>query len=144
VKHKTLLIRVGDAIRQSAMILDQGSDFIVLWTGDTDSNGEPNLAEVQRIDRDTGFKELRNYRAPDDLNPADNTQYDLATTDFNAATNAVKGAGQFPAQVWGTGIENLQFWGDDADPRNARLICFRLDVRVGKLTDSIVGGAALR
>ena len=144
VKHKTCGARLNAAIRSSAMILDQGTDFIVLWIKDSDESGTPHLAEIRRIERDAVTRQLRSYVAPSTLAPADNAEYDLAATDFNAATNAIKGTANFPVELWANGVTNWTISLDDSDPQLAVLLSYRVTVQSNDLSEIVIGAAALR
>lgn len=144
VKHKTVLARFGAAVRSSKMVLAQGSGYVVLWMEDTDESGTPHLAELRRIERDLVTNELRSYRAPDDLPAGDNTEYDLASTDFNDVTTLVKGTADFPAALWADDVNDLAITLDDADPQAARLVKYRITFVAGDLTDTVVNATSPR
>ena len=54
IKQKLAANRLTAAIRSSKMILAKGTDYIVLWMSDSTGEGEPNLSEMRRIQRDSG------------------------------------------------------------------------------------------
>jgi type II secretory pathway pseudopilin PulG len=144
VKHKSVLARMSAAIRSSKMIVAQGNDYLVLWVADTDDSGTPHLAELRRIERDAATKTLRSYEAPDTLAPADNTEYDLASTNFDTATNAVKGTAKFPAETWTTEVAAGAITLDEASPQAARLVSYRFTVEANDMSEIIIGATALR
>ncbi len=144
VKHKVIASRLGAAIRSSKMVLAEGDDYLVLWMEDADSSGQPNLSEIRRIERDSATNELRSYKAPDSLNPADDTEYDLLTDDFNAETNSIKGTANFPQTLWAASVTAWTITLDDADPRLALLVSYRMTIAHDDLLDTTIGATALR
>ncbi len=144
VKHKVIAGRLGAAIRSSKMVLAEGDDYLVLWMDDADLSGQPNLSEIRRIERDNATNELRSYKAPDSLNPADDTEYDLAIDDFNAETNSIKGTANFPQTLWAAGVTAWTITLDDADAQSASLVSYRMTIARGELVDTTIGATALR
>ncbi len=144
VKHKAISTRLSAAIRSARMVLEQGDGYIVLWLADTNEDGQPNLAELRRLERHGATNALRSYIAPADLDETDNTAYDLDTTDFGTETDSIKGSANFPEALWATDVTGWDLTLDDADARLARLVTWRLALRAGDMTDTAVGVAALR
>lgn len=144
VKAKTTTARMGATIRSARMVLDQGDDFLVLWLADTNEDDAPSLSEVQRLERDGAANVLRSYVAPDTLAAADDTLFDLATTDFDAETDAVKGTAVFPRELWATDVSEWLLSLDALDARSARLISYRVTFDLGNLAETFAGASALR
>ena len=151
VKHKTLAARLTASIRSSKMVLDSGSDFVVLWAHDERVNDLPNLSELQRIEWDNTNNEVRSYTtefpggwSEAQIEAAD-TQYDF-TTDFDAETTTLKTnqPDRFPATMWGTSVTALSFVVDDANPQLAGLVSFELTVSAEVLSDTSINAVALR
>ena len=144
VKHKVIAGRLGAAIRSSKMVLDQSDDYLVLWMDDADLSGQPNLSEIRRIERDNATNELRSYKAPDSLNPVDDTEYDLLNDDFDAETNSIKGTANFPQTLWAASVTAWTITLDDADPQSASLVSYRMTIAHHELLDTTIGATALR
>ena len=144
VKHKVIAGRMGAAIRSSKTVLDEGDDYLVLWMDDANLSGQPNLSEIRRIERDNATNELRSYKAPDSLLPADDTEYDLLTDDFNAQTNSIKGTANFPLTLWAAGVTAWTITLDDGDPLLASLVSYRMTIAHDELLDTTIGATALR
>lgn len=113
--------RLSATLRSSECVLAAGADYVVLWRGDSDDSGRPNLAELQRIEWTAGDAQLWSYSAPVSLPPADNTAYDL-TADFNAITTALAGTAKFPGEQWATGVSGLTVTLDAAAPASAEVV----------------------
>ena len=87
---------------------------------------------------------MRSYKAPDSLDPASDTEYDLLTDDFNAETNSIKGTADFPQTLWAAGVTAWTIALDDADPQSASLVSYRMTIAHDELLDTTIGAAALR
>ncbi len=143
VRQKTIMARLAAAIRSSQRVLVAEDDLLVLWTGDADGSGTPNLGEIHRIERDSATGELRSYMAPPDLASPANAEYSLAA-DFDAITDAIKGGVNFPEEVWATGLVLWTITADAQVVQDASLISSRIVVRAGNIEETIIGAAALR
>lgn len=113
--------RLSATLRSSECVLAAGADYLVLWRGDSDGDGQPNLAELQRIQWTAGDAQLWSYSAPASLPSADNMAYDL-TADFNAVTAAVTGGAKFPGDQWATGVSGLAITLDNVAPASAEVV----------------------
>ena len=144
VSHVTAAARIGAAARASRDVLAAGEDYLVLWKAEVRSDGVPNLSELQRIERDPASGKLWSYQAPLDLPDAENTAYDLETTDFNSVTAALKGTENFPGRLWATDVNSLTISLIPAAVRQATFVSFRIAMEADGAARTTVGGAALR
>lgn len=140
VKEKVVSNRVGAAIRSSGMVLAEGDDYLVLWHGDLDHNEQPNLSEIQRLERDATSKELRSYQ---NASASPDTLY-ILSDDFNALTNAIKGTANFPKTLWASGVSAWDITLNDVTAQAASLVSYRMTFDGVKLSDTAAGVAALR
>ncbi len=149
VKHKTTDARQSAAIRSSKMVLDQGADFMVLWTADLNGSGLPNLLEIRRIEYDSGTNELKSHETdfPDSWSQATidaaNAEYQL-TDDFGAITSALTSSSLFPSSLWATDVTDWTVTLDNADPQRASLVSYRVTLQTGSMSDTTVNASALR
>ena len=141
VRNKTLGTRITAAVRQAAQVLDAGDGYLVLWAGDFNASGAPDLLELQRIELDTATDELVSY-TPDPA--ATDVAYDLATDDFDAITTALIDSGDLVDQLWGTDVTAWTITLDAADPLNATLVSFQLTLSAGGPSDTSVNAVSLR
>ena len=88
VKEKVIGLRMSNALGASKMVLDHGTDYLVLWMGDQRDNGVPDLSELRRIERDGVTHQLTSYRAPLNLSDANNTTYGFVD-DFGLSIQAI-------------------------------------------------------
>lgn len=137
-------MRVNMAIRSARAVLAEGDGYLVLWMADTRANNAPNLSELRRIERDDSTDRLLSYRAPDDLAEADDTLYDLGSTNFKIVTNSLKGSSEFPGEVWGTDVTGWTTDVDAVDPLDCRHVSYRITTTLEDVAQTMVGGAALR
>jgi len=146
IQQKLLGGRLGASLRGSTEVLASGSNYIVLWMNDTRANGSPDLSELRRIEYDSVNHRIISYRMPSTWTQsqidANEINY-LATDDFNAKTNAVKGTSSFPAEVWSNSVYGWTFTLDVAAPDTA-LVSYRLTVQSGTEQATAIGAAALR
>ena len=135
--------RLGRLIRMGKKVLAQGEDYLVLWIGDTRPNALPDLSELCRIDYD-GTDAIAAYTPPTGLAEADDVTYDFAATDFCAVTTALKGSPLLPGRTLATGVTGWTVRLNKASPQNARLVAYRLKLRIDGVSEELVGAAALR
>ena len=140
-KQMALRTRVSGAVRESAVVLQQGAGYLFLWHNDTDESGTPHLDEITLIEFDGLANELNAYRAP--AAPSSNPEYALAD-DFSTVIASLKGTADFPAQRWASDIAAFDISLDDPTAQSARLVSFRLTLTTGDEQDTAVGAAALR
>jgi prepilin-type N-terminal cleavage/methylation domain-containing protein len=145
VKHKTLTGRFDASVRGSTMVLAHGSNYLVLWTGDTNGDGLPRLSELRRVEWNTtaNANTIVSYKAPSTLAAASDTAYALSDN-FATITSALKGTSNFPAEVWATGISGWTVTLNHATAANATLVRYRFVTTSSEVSDDIVGAAALR
>ena len=144
VSHVTAAGRIGAAVRTSRNALAAGETYLVLWQEEVHQDADPNLSELQRIERDPATKELWSYQAPLDLPEASDTAYDLQTTDFNTVTSSLKGTESFPGKLWATDVSALTISLTPAEPQQAAFVGFRIALTAKGPDATAVGGAALR
>lgn len=142
VREKVVANHVNAAIRSSRAVLDHGDGHLILWLDDTVPNGAPDLSEIQRIEFDATAHELRSYRAPLDLDEADDVTFAL-TDDFDVVTGDYMGDASFPLTIWATNVVGLELTLDSADSLQVAMVGYRVDVLVGEMTDTLVGQAML-
>ena len=143
VSKETLSRRLNWAVAPAQKVLAKGENYLVLWKAETLVNAAPNLSELHRIERDPATNELRSYQAPADLAPVDNTLYDLATTDFNAVTEALKGGLTFPGEVWATDVTGWTITLNAAAPQHSSFVGYRIAITLDGLSETAVSGAPL-
>jgi hypothetical protein len=144
VGNASLSTRFGSAIRGARMVLAKGNTYLILWASRSGQADQPQLLDLQLIEWDSTLRTLTSYKAPADLNPADNTQYDLMTTDFYAALKPLKGTAKFPSRLWAAGVTGWTCWVSNADPRQARYASYRATLSQDGVSDTTLGGAAMR
>ena len=131
VKGEILDARLSAAIRSSRTILETGTDYVVLWLGDVNTNGTADAAdrwEVRLIEFDSGNERLNNY-------------YDGGASGAYVDVDTFRGL-VTPA-TWATGVTTISFVPDTAAP-NTRLVSYRLTLQAGSLSETVVGAASLR
>jgi len=144
VRQKALIGRITAAIRSSHRVLAADDDAIVLWMADSDGDGNPNLGELRRIERNVATKEVSSYTAPFNLSPASNTSYPLASTNFESTTAALQGTDDFPQELWATEVGGWTLALNHAVTQQASLVSFRVTLEAGGLEQTAIAAAALR
>jgi hypothetical protein len=154
VKSRVIDTRIASAIRASQAILEAGTNYLVLWMGDTNSNGTadaPDLSEIRLIERNDADNRLSSYGFPDSWTQAQIDAADVAYPltgnppgFFQSATAAAKMAGSFQPTLWGSDIIALDFGLDGTDPANTALASYRLTLGAGDLSESVVSSASVR
>lgn len=149
LRQRLSAARLTALVRSSGMVLATGSNYMVLWTNDADSNGMPNRAEIRYIELNTTTGELWSYKTQwpgsmttDQILTA-NIGYDL-TANFASVIPALKGQASFPGERWATGVSGWAVTVNDADVQAATLVSFRFALRLVDATDYVIGAAALR
>ncbi|MEM9414200.1 MAG: hypothetical protein AAGA29_01825 [Planctomycetota bacterium] len=140
-KQMALRSRLSAAVRESAMVLEQGDGYVFLWGADADDSGTPNLSEITLVEFDSDTRTLNTYRAPATL--ASDPAYDLALA-FTTQTAGVKGSADFPATRWASDVSGFVVTLDHATAQSARMLGYRLTLVAGDEQDEVVGAAALR
>ncbi len=144
IREKRVGDRMAATLRRSHSALASGTDYLVLWEGDTNESGGHSLSELVRIERDDGSSTLSAYQAPATLDPLDDTEYVLGTSDFNIETLAIKGTANFPATLWAEDVTAWTLTLNHVTPQNATLVSYRLQITTPNVTDTAIGAAALR
>ena len=137
VRHKTIDARLSAAVRSSRQVLAIGSNYIVLWMSDANSDGSPNLSEIRRIEFDSATRRLWSYKAPVGVTP--DTSF-AVSSDFNAMTSNLKGQNNFPGELWANGVTSVTWAANSADT----LVSYRLTLKADTLSNIAIGAAALR
>ena len=144
VRAKAATMRLNAALRGSRSVLHYGAHatggWVVFWTRDTDGDGLPSLYELRRIEFDGLTQTLTSYAPADD---ADNRFYSQ-TTDFSAETRARIDAGDMVGRPWIDGLVGVDVRFDTADYRAARLMTYRLTIRVNGVSETLAGTVWLR
>jgi len=149
VRTKVLTSRMNAAVRGSKMVLDSGTDYVVLWIADTREDGQPNISELRRIERDDSTGTITSYLAdfPDAWDEAtldaNDTAYDL-TENFDSITQSLQSGSYFPGTTWSDHVTAWTITLDDADEQLATLMSYRLTLSIGAVTETAIGAAALR
>lgn len=153
VKGKLLGARLDAAIRGSRAVLETGDDYLVLWSGDLNTNGTadaPDLSEIRLIEREGG-DEVQSYQFPDSWTQAQIAAADMAYTMtgnppgfFKSAADAARTAGSFQPTRWGSGVTAIEFTPDGPDPTVTRLVSYRFTLSAGMLSETAVGAASVR
>lgn len=139
-RQMSLRARLEAEIRESLIVLDAGSDYLILWSGDDDEDGLPSKAEIQVIEYDPVMDRVMRY-APAPL--ITDESYDLAA-DFRTTTNSYKGDTSFPAERWAERINSFAVSLDHLDPQSAKLISFRFGMSGGEVPYTGIGAASIR
>lgn len=140
LRCKAINARLAARIRTARSVLDADTDRLILWTGDTNGNGKPDLSEVQRIERDSDTGVITSYTLADD---GTDVEHELAD-DFNVATAAAIESGDMAGEAWARAVAGLDITLDSQTPQAASLVSFRVTLRAGSLSDVTINAAALR
>ena len=144
VGHSIAASRIGAAVRNARNLLAAEDGYLVLWDERENSDGVPQLSELQRIELDADTRTLWSYQAPPDLPDSLDPSFDLATTDFNAVTRALEGTATFPGRLWGIGVATWTVCRNGSDCLDATYVGYRLTLGTADASETTVGGAALR
>lgn len=139
-RQMALRARLEAEVREARLILDSGSDYLILWSEDTDGDDAPNKTEIQVIEYDAAADRVMRY-APAAL--ITDANYTLAD-DFRTTTNGYKGDATFPGERWGEQITSFAITIDDVDPQAAKLVAIRFGMLGGEVPDTAIGAAAVR
>ncbi len=147
-KHKSFDVRMTTAIINSHMILATGSNYAVLWMGDTDADGLPDLSELRLIILDNSGN-LWSYKGTfpsnwtqTQINAAD-TSYPL-NSDFHAVATGLENSTYFPSELWMTGVTSITFTANNASVQSATLLSYRAVLTYGSQTSNAIGAAAMQ
>lgn len=134
--------RIGVVIRSSDMVLSNTDEAMVLWFGDENQNGRPNLSELARVEWQPASAQIELFEARADLTAAEDTIYDF-TDDFESITKSLAGSNNFPGMVWAKDITAFQTVLDDATVHNAKMVKFIITVQGKDYSSTATGIAAL-
>jgi hypothetical protein len=153
-RGKLVGARLNAAVRSSRAVLETGTDYLVLWMGDINTNATPDapdLSEIRLIERDGAGDELNSYKFPDSWTQAqiDAADVSYALTGnppgfFQSAAATAKAAGSFVATRWGSQVTSILFDLDGADPSTTTLVSYQFTVGAGELSETVIGAASLR
>ena len=139
-RQMALRARVEAEVRESLLLLDSGSDYMIFWSGDENEDGVPNKTELQVIEYDAVMDRVMRY-APAAL--ITDIDYALAD-DFRTETNSYKGDATFPGERWGEQISSFTITLDNIDPQLAKLVTFRFGMTGGEVPYTGIGAATIR
>jgi hypothetical protein len=149
VRMKVLQGRLDAALRNTQMVLQSSTDYVILWSDDTHADSVPDLSELRMIERDSATKVVTSYVA---AWPAGSTQTTVeaadtaytTATDFRTTLNAMKGTSKLTATKWASSVGSLAFTFNDTDPQLASLVTYKLLLTSGTDTQTGVGGVSIR
>ena len=139
-RQMALRARIEAEVRESRMLLDAGSDYLILWSSDADGDGLPSKAEIQVIEYDPVMDRVMRY-APAPL--ISDVGYAL-TDDFRTVTDGYKGDATFPSERWAEQITSFTITLDDLDPQSAKLVSFTFGMIGGEVPYTGIGAATIR
>lgn len=134
--------RIQAMIRGSVMILALKDNQIVLWTGDANLNGVPNISELRLIERDQSSNEVRVYECSKDLGSAD-TSYELSE-DFDAVAHTIAGTALLPGQVLLKQVSAMDCAVQGGSVQDVRTIRVRLTSSLASGEDTTTVVASIR
>tara|TARA_R110002073_G_scaffold336260_1_gene531291 strand:+ start:17581 stop:18186 length:606 start_codon:yes stop_codon:yes gene_type:complete len=123
VERELLMARLGGVIRTSSRALASSDNSTVLWKGDINANGFPDLSEIQLIVWTDDDTLITSYETPNP--PISDPSYAL-DADFVTITNAIAGSSAFPSRVLIDRVVDTQWSFDNATIQDARTA--RLDI----------------
>ena len=145
VQRQVATVRLGELMRETAMVVGTGSRHVVLWKQDVNGNGQPELSELRRIEWDDETGEVWVYESPPDLPESEDETYLLNPSVINDMTRLRSGTSKFPGQVRLTGITGWELALDDeGDILAARLLRLRVTLEQESGPDEATVVAALR
>ncbi len=101
--------RLNTAIRSTTTLLASGSDYLVLWKGDTYNDGQVHVSGLRRIDYSPTTSQVCIYEAFSGVNAASDTAYPISGTDFNALTNSLISSGRLQTRVAASQVSAAAF-----------------------------------
>ena len=107
VRRHILALRIGGMIKSSAYVLDVRSESLILWMGDYDNNGRPNISEIGRLQWNNDG-EIWFFESPETLDPALDLSYEL-DAEFYDLTTLWMGTGLFPGQLNAEEVSGCKF-----------------------------------
>ena len=123
VERELLTARLGGIIRTSSRTLASSDNSTVLWKGDKNANGFPDLSEIQLIVWTEDDTLITSYETPDPVV----TDFTYALdADFVTIANAIAGTSAFPSRVLIDRVVDTQWSFNNVTIQDARTA--RLDV----------------
>lgn len=148
-RQRTIVARLDASIRSSRMVLALGSNYVVLWMGDTRPNSAPNLSELRRIEFDSAGKTVTSYKVTwpagwsQAMIDAADTQYAIGD-DFGSITAALKGNTYFPSETWSRSVSTWSLAANKSNVQSATMLSYQITTVSGQTTNTLIGAAALR
>ena len=139
-RQMALRARVEAEVRESLLLLDSGSDYMIFWSGDDNEDGLPSKAEIQVIEYDPVMDRVMRYAPAPLITDIDYTLVD----DFRTETNSYKGDATFPGERWAEQITSFALTLDNIDPQSAKLVSFRFGMAGGEVPYTGIGAATIR
>lgn len=143
VRRQVIVTRMGATLRGSSMLLGEGGNHFVLWTGDSDDSGQPNLSELLRIEWVEDEQMVRAYEADAGLPPNLDTEYEF-TDNFSSITDAIAGSASFPGRTELRDVTSFELNLDEADIQSARVVELEITVQSLSGIDTSIIVARLR
>lgn len=141
--REVVIARLGSLLRPGAMVLDLADDRVVVWRGDFNRNGAPDLSELLVLSHDDDSRTLTAFAAPDGQEPEAGPTYTLLD-DFGAIASAHAGTALLPGTPLIKNLESLEFRPDRADIGAARRVCIDAVYHEGSDAHSITTISSLR
>lgn len=143
VNRQVVSLRIGAVLRPSSMVLGADSERLVLWAGDANLDGVPNLSELRLVKYQPSAGQVWVYEASASLAPGSDTAYTLGHN-FVATADALAGSAEFPGQVL---LGQVSAWDvilDTPDPHAAHTVRTRVTCQTESGQDSTVVISSLR
>lgn len=120
--REVVIARLGSLVRPGAMVLDLADDQVVIWRGDFNRNGAPDLPELLVLSHDEDSRILTAYSAPEGQDPEVGPTYTLLD-DFGAIASSHAGTASLPGTSLIKNLESLEFRPDRVDISASRRVC---------------------
>jgi len=148
VRHKIVESRLTSAIRSGRMILHHDANHLLIWTDDIDRNQEPGIAEIRLVRLDVANGTLAAWQVDlvgktDQQILAINTSipfdsnFQSVIEDFLERDDVVEG-------LWLDSVETVAYSMDRVNPQQGALVAYRVTLRTGDITNTVIGTAAMR
>lgn len=149
VRHKAITSRINASVGNSTMILARGTNYLVLWNHDANANAMPNISEIQRIELNTTTGQVSSFTCvfPVGWTQAQRDLVDLAyplTSNFDTVSALLKTQSYGSSSLWASGITDLTMTTNQTDPQSSYLLNYRVTIRSGTNSDTVIGAVALR
>jgi len=138
---RATMLRFHSAVCKARLIVAADNNTLVLWDGDTNGDGQINIAELLLIDYDKGTRELREYSVvyPDEmcesLKDTHNVHIPLSSVTAVGAAGTVLGTPPYiQERLVATDVTDFTVATDSAPPLAGMV---KLQITVGQGTESI-------